>query len=183
MSVPFAEQRRIVGSLETYISFVADGQRQIMHARRRLRNLEVMLLCSAVECRSPLREDVRIGELAQVTSGAIPRRGCAEYYDHGSIPWVTSSQLNRPFVENATQFITEKALKETSVKLLEAGTLLLAMYGEGRTRGKCPELTFSATTNQACAAIKLKPRSRPRRPSPSGIRRCPLSRRPPRHAG
>jgi type I restriction enzyme, S subunit len=65
--------------------------------------------------------------------------------------------LNQPFVQSAEKFITQKALQDTSVKLLEPGTLLMAMYGEGKTRGKCSELKIRATTNQACAAIALKP--------------------------
>lgn len=51
--------------------------------------------------------------------------------------------------------ITDKALSETSVKLWPPGTLLVALYGEGQTRGRCAELTIEATTNQACAAVQL----------------------------
>jgi len=49
--------------------------------------------------------------------------------------------------------VTQRALDETNLSIYEPGTLLLAMYGEGRTRGKCSELMIRATTNQAIAAI------------------------------
>lgn len=54
-------------------------------------------------------------------------------------------------------------MTESRLKLWPPHTLLVAMYGEGRTRGKCSELLIEATTNQACAAIVLKPDSPVRR--------------------
>jgi type I restriction enzyme, S subunit len=62
-------------------------------------------------------------------------------------------------ITSAREFITDLAVKETSVKIMPAGTLLVAMYGEGQTRGRCSELLIEATTNQACAAIVVNPES------------------------
>lgn len=154
---PLAEQRRIVAALDGHLSLLAEGNRYIGRGLRRLCELDLMLLRSAIERPERHWDEKSIGELADVSSGATPNRGCDEYYDGGIIPWITSSQLNQPFVRSAEKFITQKALQDTSLKFLEPGTLLLAMYGEGKTRGKCSELKIRATTNQACAAIALKP--------------------------
>jgi len=64
----------------------------------------------------------------------------------------------------AEQYITQVAIAETSVKVWPAGTLLIAMYGEGKTRGRCSELRIPATTNQACAAVVLREEYEDRRP-------------------
>ena len=98
-----------------------------------------------------------VGELAQVGTGATPKRGHTPYYDGGTIPWVTSGALNSRMVLEAQESVTELALRETNLALYEPGTLLLAMYGEGRTRGMCSELRIAATTNQAIAAIQVQP--------------------------
>jgi type I restriction enzyme S subunit len=74
----------------------------------------------------------------------------------GSIPWVTSGALNAGVVRKASEYVTEVALRETSLRLWPAGTLLVAMYGEGQTRGRCAELAIEATCNQACAAISVR---------------------------
>ena len=66
---------------------------------------------------------------------------------------VTSGALNKPFVDDAEEFITPLALRDTNAKLFPKGTLLVAMYGEGKTRGKASELRIDAATNQACAAL------------------------------
>ena len=95
-----------------------------------------------------------VGELVDVQTGATPRRGTPAFYDGGTIPWLTSTVVNHAYVDSATRFITETALRRTGVKLFPPGTLLVAMYGEGRTRGTCTELRISATTNQALAALR-----------------------------
>ncbi|HUC01542.1 MAG TPA: restriction endonuclease subunit S [Candidatus Paceibacterota bacterium] len=96
-----------------------------------------------------------VAQLSLVGTGATPNRGDSSYYHNGDIAWITSGALNNLQVKEASEFVTEKALKETNLTLYPAGTLLLAMYGEGKTRGKCSELMISATTNQAIAAVQV----------------------------
>ncbi|MEO7231225.1 MAG: restriction endonuclease subunit S, partial [Polaromonas sp.] len=73
----------------------------------------------------------------------------------GDVSWVTSSVVNGDYVDEASEFVTQLALAETNLTLYPAGTLLIAMYGEGKTRGKCTELRIPATTNQALAALQV----------------------------
>lgn len=95
----------------------------------------------------------RVGEIANIGTGATPLRSKVNYWEDGTIPWITSSALNALQVDSAEEYITESALKETNTKIFPAGSLLVAMYGEGKTRGKVSELMIEATTNQACAAL------------------------------
>ncbi|MGO3449289.1 MAG: restriction endonuclease subunit S, partial [Kluyvera intermedia] len=94
-----------------------------------------------------------IGELAQVATGKTPKRTEVKYWENGSIPWLTSSSTGEIYTDVAEQFITPVALKECTLKIFSPGTLLLAMYGEGKTRGQVTELKINAACNQACAAI------------------------------
>ena len=99
---------------------------------------------------------VKIEDIATVGTGATPLKGNSKYYDKGKIAWVTSGALNEEFVKEATDYVTDLALKETNLSVYPKHTLLLAMYGEGKTRGKCSELLIEAATNQAIAAIHFK---------------------------
>jgi type I restriction enzyme S subunit len=94
-----------------------------------------------------------VEQLAEVGTGATPLRSKSKYYEDGTIPWVTSGALNELFVDHAEEYITEIALQETNAEVFPAGSLLVAMYGEGKTRGKVSELRIDAATNQACAAL------------------------------
>jgi type I restriction enzyme S subunit len=96
-----------------------------------------------------------IDQLADVGTGATPNRSKVEFWADGDVPWVTSGVANGDYVDKATEFVTQRALAETNLTIYPAGTLLVAMYGEGKTRGKCAELRIPATTNQALAALQV----------------------------
>jgi type I restriction enzyme S subunit len=96
---------------------------------------------------------VRLGDICDVATGATPLRGNQEFYEDGTVPWVTSGAVNAGIITFPTERITPLALEQTSVKLFPVGTLLIAMYGEGQTRGRVAELAIEAGTNQAVAAV------------------------------
>lgn len=98
---------------------------------------------------------VKLEHLAEVGTGATPLTSEKKYYENGTIPWITSSSTGNDFVSKADIFITEIALKETNCSLNPKGTLVVAMYGQGKTRGQITELCIEAATNQACATIKI----------------------------
>lgn len=92
-----------------------------------------------------------VDQLADVGTGTTPLRSNEDYYRDGSIPWVTSTAVNLPVVHSATEFVTERALDETTLRLYSPQTLIIALYGEGKTRGKVSELAIEATINRACS--------------------------------
>ena len=94
--------------------------------------------------------------LADISSGTTPSRGNPAYWLRGKIPWIMSAAVNEPYVDVASEYVTGLALAETSLRVYPSGTLILAMYGEGRTRGKVSELRLDATINQALAALVMK---------------------------
>ena len=97
----------------------------------------------------------KIDDIAVVTSGGTPSRSNLTFW-YGNIPWVTTSLVDFNIIQSAEEFITQKGLDNSSAKLFPKNTILMAMYGQGITRGKVAILGIDATTNQACAAIKLK---------------------------
>ena len=96
-----------------------------------------------------------LDQLAEVGTGLTPSRGSTGYWAGGTVPWVASRAVNERYVDRPSELVTELALRETRLRIYPAGTLLLAMYGEGLTRGKCAELRIPAAINQALAAICL----------------------------
>lgn len=102
---------------------------------------------------------IRIGDISTVGTGVTPLKSNSLFYGNGNIPWVTSGALNQAFITKPTDLVTTKAFNETSLRLYPKNTLVVALYGEGKTRGKCSELLIEATTNQAIAAIMLEGKS------------------------
>lgn len=97
-----------------------------------------------------------LSEVAHVTSGGTPNRAEPSYWG-GNIPWVTTGEIRFNTIISTAEKITDVGLKNSSAKLLSSGTLLMAMYGQEKTRGQVAKLGIDASTNQACAAITLKP--------------------------
>jgi type I restriction enzyme S subunit len=91
----------------------------------------------------------KLGNIGKWQSGSTPSRLKKDYYG-GDIPWLKTGDLNDGYIFEIPEYITQKALDETSVKLNPIGSVLIAMYGA--TIGKIGILTFPATTNQACCA-------------------------------
>lgn len=160
---PKAVQQSIVLKIEETFSELDKGIESLLLAQQQLKIYRQSVLQSAFEGKLtnhavldgklPKKwKMTKIEDVASVGTGATPLKSNSDYYG-GNIPWITSGALNDEFVTAATDFVTEKAMKETNLSFYPKHTLLVAMYGEGKTRGKCSELLIEACTNQAIAAI------------------------------
>jgi len=100
-------------------------------------------------------EMVTIHEISQVGTGATPLRSTPEYFNPPSISWVTSGETSKPYIFETEEYVSPLAIEKTNLTVYPKGTLIVAMYGQGKTRGQITELMIDACTNQACAAIRL----------------------------
>lgn len=102
-------------------------------------------------------EKTVLGNIANISSGGTPSRLKLEYWN-GDIPWIKTAQIRNCLIkrDDVEEYITEEGLKNSSTKMVPDGTILMAMYGQGKTRGRVGILDFDATINQACAAIELQ---------------------------
>ncbi len=100
-------------------------------------------------------EVLKLSHIARIDSGATPDRTRANYWN-GDIPWVKTGEVNYTDILETEEYITKAGLKNSSTKLASSGTLLMAMYGQGITRGRVALLGIPATYNQACCGITFK---------------------------
>lgn len=98
----------------------------------------------------------RLGAHYSVVSGGTPSRSNPAFWSGGTIPWTKTTEVNYCVISQTEEHITPEGLSGSAAKLLPAGTLLLAMYGQGVTRGRVAILGIEAACNQACAAITPK---------------------------
>ncbi len=99
---------------------------------------------------------VTLGAIAKITSGGTPDRENPAYWG-GTVPWVKTTLVQNCEIglDDIDEKITEAGLKRSSAKLIPAGSILMAMVGQGKTRGQVAVLTTDAAINQNCAAIIL----------------------------
>ena len=96
----------------------------------------------------------KLGHTASVGNGSTPNRNKAAYWTDGRIPWLNSGVVNQTEVTGADQFVTAHAVQECHLPLVKAGSVLIAITGQGKTRGRAVVLSIDSTINQHLAFIQ-----------------------------
>ncbi len=100
---------------------------------------------------------VRIGKYARIGNGSTPLKDNASYWEGGTFPWLNSAVVNHDEVSEGSEYVTEEALRACHLPIVEAGALLVALTGQGKTRGQVTILRIQATINQHLAYLALDP--------------------------
>jgi len=90
---------------------------------------------------------------SEMKSGGTPSRGTPEYWNSKDIPWLKTGELNNEIIIESEEYISNNGCINSSAKRLPINSVLIAMYGEGKTKGQVGFLKIEATTNQACCAM------------------------------
>jgi len=152
---PLEEQRRIAEILD---------RAEELRAKRREAIAQLDTLTQAIfiemfgdPVRNPkLHPVVRLGSLTKISSGSTPSRKQPENFD-GNIPWVKTTEVNGYLITDTEEKITKSALQNSSCHVYPVGSILIALYGQGKTRGQCAVLGIEAATNQACGVLLPNP--------------------------
>ena len=95
----------------------------------------------------------RISLFAAVGNGSTPSRGEPRFWVGGTYPWLNSAQINRGHIDSADQFVTSTALRDCHLPKVKQGSILVAITGQGKTRGMSAVLAVEATISQHLAFI------------------------------
>jgi type I restriction enzyme S subunit len=154
--------RRYIRARQQMIKLLEEQKQAIIH-RAVTRGLDpnVRLKPSGVEWLGevPAHWEVwQVGHFADIGNGSTPSRGNVGYWSGGVYPWLNSSSVNAGTITASDQFVTDMALRECHLPRVPADSLLVAITGQGKTRGKAAILTIEATINQHIAFITLRKR-------------------------
>ncbi len=133
-------------------------QAVISHAVTKGLNPDVSMKDSGVEWVDTIPkhwELSKLGYIASIGNGATPSRDNMSFWENGSVGWLNSSKINDVIITEANQFITHLAKIKTSVKSIRENDLLIAITGEGQTRGRVAISKLDATINQHLASIRI----------------------------
>lgn len=94
----------------------------------------------------------KVKYFSQISAGATPDRNNSLFWN-GNINWMSSGEVNQGIVKHTFETITDLALKRTSTKLLPKGTVMLALNGQGKTKGTAAVLAIESASNQSLASF------------------------------
>ncbi len=146
----------------TIVDILNKSKRILSYHQQQLQKLDELVKARFVEMFGGIHDSslypyVPVKELTHVISGGTPSRDVLEYWRDGTIPWVKTTELQNKIITEVDEHITSKGLAASSAKIVPPNTTLIAMYGQGKTRGMTGYLGISASTNQACACILPSP--------------------------
>ena len=93
-----------------------------------------------------------IGFFAQCVAGATPNSKDPSLWD-GNIPWMSSGEVNKRIIRSTDRFITQRGFESCSTKMIPAGAVVVALAGQGKTRGTVARTRIELCTNQSLCAI------------------------------
>lgn len=100
-------------------------------------------------------EVTKLGFVSNIGNGSTPSRASIPFWKDGVIPWLNSSKVNDQIINNAEQFVTKRAVKDCHLPIVEPGSLVMAITGEGKTRGMVAVSNIKTTINQHLAYISV----------------------------
>ncbi|QQN70233.1 restriction endonuclease subunit S [Comamonas testosteroni] len=96
---------------------------------------------------------VHLRWIAKLYAGGTPSKAIEEYWENGVVPWINSGEVNQGLISEVSTYITEAAYKNSSAKWIPKNALVMALAGQGKTKGMIAQLAIDATCNQSMAAI------------------------------
>ena len=94
--------------------------------------------------------------ISKIYAGGTPDRNRLDYWVKGEIPWINSGAVNQVIIKEPSEYITELGLKNSSAKYIPVNSLVMALAGQGKTKGMVAYTSIETTCNQSMAAIVPK---------------------------
>ena len=148
-----AEQERLIELLKE------KRQAVISHAVTKGLDSTVPMKNSGVDWLDEVPAHWKVGSLgyySTIDTGATPDRSKPEYWN-GDVPWIKTGEVNYKTIFQAEEHISIEGVNNSATRIAPKGTLLMAMYGQGVTRGRVAILGIDAAYNQACAGVSVEP--------------------------
>ena len=167
----------IVGNIEINVPDVVDQERAVVNLEKlreiiKLRKKELEELDNLIKARfvemfgdpninEKQWEKGIINDVGTCVAGATPSTNINEYWEGGTIPWMSSGEVNKGRIYETDSFITQLGYDNASTKMVPAKTVVLAMAGQGKTRGTAAITEIELCTNQSICSIVNNDRVNP----------------------
>lgn len=154
------EQQKIASFLSTIDEIIQSTESELTAWQERKKGVMQKIFNREVRFKAddgsefPEWEERRIDSFANCYAGATPSTKVAEYWQNGSIPWMSSGEVNNREIYETEKKISELGYEKSSTKMIKPNTVVIALAGQGKTRGMVAIARISVCTNQSLCAIE-----------------------------
>ena len=148
---PLEIQEKIVQTLDKMTEYVTELTSELTSRKKQYSFYRDKLLSFEDEVYHV--EWKTLGEVAECLAGATPRTSNSSYWENGTIPWMSSGEVNKGFVYDTEKKITQEGYDSCSTKVVPRDTVVIALAGQGKTRGTVAITKVELCTNQSLCSI------------------------------
>ena len=157
------EQEEIVRTLSQFDTYI-DDLAELIEKKRGIRDgalEDLMVGRTRIAGYCGERKEYTISDITRtVITGGTPSTARQEYYG-GNIPWLSSTEIHQKRIKKPTTYITDLGLQNSSAKIAPERSVLIALAGQGKTRGTAAYLTRPMALNQSLAALVTNEKCNP----------------------
>ena len=153
---PLPVQEEIVRILDNFTELQAELQAELQKRIQQYNYYRDNLLSDFTPEQEP--KECTLEEITtDIYSGATPSKEKRDYWENGTIPWMSSGEVNLGQVYEVEGRITQLGYDKCSTRMVPEGSVVIALAGQGKTRGTVAILRTSVCTNQSLAALVPNP--------------------------
>lgn len=149
---PIAEQEKIVAELDCLSGIIEKKKQQLKELDNLAQSIFYEMFGDPVE-NDKGWEQKTIGSFSKCVAGATPSTKVKEYWDGGTIPWLSSGEVGNGRIYATEKHITQEGYDNASTKLIPPHTVVMALAGQGKTRGTVGVAEIPLCTNQSICSI------------------------------
>jgi type I restriction enzyme S subunit len=153
---PLPEQKRIIAILDEAFAAIAKAKENAEKNLQNAKDLFESYLQSVFVNKGENWEEKKFGEVCNLMTGGTPSKSKPEYFKNGKIKWLVSGDIHQKEIFDCDGRITEEGLKNSNAKYLPIDSTIIALNGQGKTRGSVALLRVQATCNQSLVSIYPK---------------------------
>jgi len=147
-----AEQEKIVAELDCLSGIIKKKKQQLKELDNLAQSIFYEMFGDPVE-NDKGWEQKTIGSFSKCVAGATPSTKVKEYWDGGTIPWLSSGEVGNGRIYATEKHITQEGYDNASTKLIPPHTVVMALAGQGKTRGTVGVAEIPLCTNQSICSI------------------------------
>lgn len=153
------EQQKIADFLTAYDTMIDTQSQRVEAMRTRKKGLLQKIFSQEIRFKNdegkdyPEWDEKKIGEFSQCIAGATPSTKEPRYWENGNIPWMSSGEVNNRIICSTEKKISSLGYENSSTKMLPENTVVIALAGQGKTRGMVAITRIRLCTNQSLCGI------------------------------
>ena len=100
-------------------------------------------------------EQRKVSEVSEIVAGGTPSTSVSEYWEPKEVPWLSSGEVHKKYITYTDDMISKNGLANSSAKIIKKNSVLIALAGQGKTRGTVAINRISLSINQSIAAMSF----------------------------